>query len=173
MDRADRSTTIRGRGRAVARLALGAVFALGAILGLSLVEAPGAWAQYGPAGSATASDPTIVSGATIVVSATACTPGQVVRFALDGAPLGQATTGADGVASATVTVHAAPGDHVVTNTCNDAVVVLHVGGPPAPAPLPRTGATHVGLLVRAAILAITGGWLLLVWSRRHLAVPPC
>lgn len=156
-----------------ARLALAApLLVLGALTALWVVDAPSASAQYGPAGSATASDSAIVSGATIVVSATGCAPGRPVSFALDGAPLGRATAGDDGVASATVTIHASPGDHLVSNTCNDATVVLHVRSPAAPAPLPRTGATHVGMLVRLAILAISSGWLLLVWSRRHLSVPP-
>lgn len=154
------------------RVLLLPLLTLAALVLLGAATAPGAQAQYGPSGGAAASDSTVASGASIVVSASGCRPGSTVRFSLDGAPLGRAVTGADGTASATVVVRAAPGPHEITNSCNDAVLVIHVEGAVAPAALPRTGSTHVGMLVRAAILAITSGWLLLVWSRRHLSAPP-
>lgn len=154
------------------RVQLVPLLALAALVLLWAATAPSAQAQYGPSGGAAASDSTIASGASIVVSASGCAPGSTVRFALDGRPLGTGVTGADGTARTTVVVRAAPGPHEITNSCNDAVLVIHVEGAVAPAALPRTGSTHVGMLVRLAILAITSGWLLLVWSRRHLSVPP-
>lgn len=154
------------------RVQVAPLLALAALVVLWFAAAPAAQAQYGPAGGAAASDSTVASGASIDVSASGCAPGSTVHFALDGAPLGSGVTGGDGVAHATVVIRGTPGPHHITNSCNEAVIVIEIQGAVAPAPLPRTGSTHVGLLVRMAILAITSGWLLLVWSRRHLAVPP-
>src|SRR4051794_25608467 len=88
--------------------------------------APAAHAQYNNPGGTSVSDSTVTRGQTITVTADGCDPGSTVTFFFDGTAAGSATTGDDGVASGSVTVpsDASAGEHVISNSCNDATIVV-------------------------------------------------
>ena len=131
-------------------------------------SAPSAQAQYGPRRRGRVRLHDRPPGASIVVSASGCAPSSTAFARREAAR--HRRDGADGTARRWS--WGDPGLHEITNSCNDAV---RRGDPrrgcrrrsplPAPAPPRRDAGAH-------GHLAISSGWLLLVWSRRHLSAPP-
>ncbi|HYF46858.1 MAG TPA: LPXTG cell wall anchor domain-containing protein [Acidimicrobiales bacterium] len=127
-----------------------------------------AHAQYGD-GTTTVSDSTVVPGQTITVTTDGCQPGSEVTFFFDGEAAGSGTTDDTGTASADITVpaDAAPGEHEISNDCNDTVITVTVLGDEAAVTttLPRTGSDSSLPLAKVAIVLIAAGGLLLLVSR--------
>ena len=128
--------------------------------------APAAHAQYGD-GSITVSDSTVTRGQTITVTVDGCEPGEEVTFFFDGADAGSATADDSGTATGSVTVpgDATAGEHVISNSCNDATIVVTVEVAGTAAALPRTGSDSSLPLAKVAIVLIAAGGLLVLVSR--------
>ena len=135
-----------------------------------VVLAPAAHAQYGGDGSISVDDSTVTRGQTITVTVDGCEPGEEVTFFFDGSAAGSATADDTGTATGTVTVpsDASAGDHVISNSCNDATITVTVEVAAATttgAALPRTGSDSSLPLAKVAIVLIAAGGLLVLVSR--------
>lgn len=138
------------------------MFILGAMA--LIVFAPAAHAQYPIVPGASVSDSTVSSGDSVTVTATCDVPtGTSVTFYLDGTQIGSGVTDADGRASAVVTITGSPGNHTITNSCNDAAIIITIAG--GAGSLPRTGSDSSLPLAKMAIVLITAGGLLIVAAR--------
>ena len=149
------------------------MFILGALA--LAVFAPAAHAQYPVTPGTSVSDSTVSSGDSVTVTASGCEAGTTVTFYLNGQVIGSGVTDSSGpidengiqtgTASADVVISGSPGTYTLSNSCNDATLVITIAGAGGGAPLPRTGTDSSLPLAKIAIVLIAAGGLLIVAAR--------
>lgn len=149
------------------------MFILGALA--LAVFAPAAHAQYPVTPGISVSDSTVSSGDSVTVSATGCEAGTTVTFYLDGQVIGTGVTDSSGpidennvqtgTASTDVVISGSPGTYTLSNSCNDATLVITIAGAGGGGALPRTGTDSSLPLAKIAIVLIAAGGLLIVAAR--------
>jgi hypothetical protein len=141
------------------RLGLGiAAIALVAVL---LVAAP-AEAQTGYGSTVS-----VLAGQVIKINGIACPAASTVSITLDGTEIATTTADSTGSWSADVQIPAdePPGTYTLNATCGGTVVFTSTVQVLASSPLPRTGASHVGLLMGIGTAAIVLGASFVLGSR--------